>query len=105
MDIIKICHALGNETRYLIVQSMRNKTIETCCDQIEFFENGVSVGDVVKMAGLAQSTVSQHLRVLENAGIIKREKRGVWTCFFLNELLLQECLHKMAGDLCPDCFL
>lgn len=90
MDIVKVCNALGNETRYRIVKALKEKTIGTCCDKIEYFENGISVSDVVATTGLAQSTVSQHLVVLEQAGIIMREKRSQWTCFFLNRPLLEE---------------
>ncbi|MGE5493697.1 MAG: ArsR/SmtB family transcription factor [Burkholderiales bacterium] len=92
MDITKICDALGNETRFQIVKAMKDRTIGTCCDKIQYFENGVSVADVVHTSGLAQSTVSQHLAVLEKAGVIIREKRGHWTCFFLNKGLLKEFL-------------
>ena len=97
MEISKICDALGNETRFQIVKAMKDKTIGTCCDKIEYFEDGISVADVVSITGLAQSTVSQHLAVLEKAGIIIREKRSQWTCFFLNTRLLEEfclSLHK-----------
>lgn len=90
MDISKICNALGNETRYQIVTAMKERTIGTCCDKIQYFEDGLSVADAVATTGLAQSTVSQHLAVLEQAGIIIREKRSQWTCFFLNKALLEE---------------
>ena len=89
MDISKICDALGNETRYQIVKALKDKAIGTCCDRIEYYENGISVGDVVKATGLAQSTVSQHLKVLVDSGIILKEKRGQWTCFFLNKELVE----------------
>lgn len=97
MELSKICDALGNETRFQIVKAMKDKTVGTCCDKIEYFEDGISVADVVGITGLAQSTVSQHLAVLEKAGIIIREKRSQWTCFFLNTCLLEEfcqTLHK-----------
>jgi ArsR family transcriptional regulator len=100
MDIPKICDALGNETRYWIVKAIKNKTIGTCCDRIEIFEAGVSVSDVVAATGLAQSTVSQHLAVLEEAGVIVREKRGHWTCFFLNRKLLNKFCMELLGTLC-----
>ena len=90
MDIQKICNAMGNETRFQIVKALKDKSIGTCCDKIQYFENGISVADVVSSTGLAQSTVSQHLAVLEQAGIIIREKRSQWTCFFLNKTLLAE---------------
>lgn len=100
MDIPKICDALGNETRYRIVKALKDKTIGTCCDRIEYFEAGISVTDVVATTGLAQSTVSQHLAVLEQAGVIVREKRGQWTCFFLNRKLLNEFCMALLGALC-----
>ncbi|MGE5613966.1 MAG: ArsR/SmtB family transcription factor [Bacillota bacterium] len=102
MDTVKVCNALGNKTRYNIVKSMKNKSISTCCNKIEYFENGVSVGDVVKLTGLAQSTVSQHLFVLEKAGILYKEKRDTWTCYFLNTKLLEEFLEELGRDLSPE---
>lgn len=90
MDPVKVCNALGNETRFQIVKALKERTIGTCCGKIQYFENGASVADVVQATGLAQSTVSQHLSVLEQAGIIQREKRGQWTCFFLNSAVLEE---------------
>lgn len=99
MEISKICDALGNETRYQIVKALKDKTIETCCNKIEYFENGISVGDVVKATGLAQSTVSQHLKVLVDSGVIIKEKRGQWTCFFLNKKLIEDFIKGLYHDL------
>lgn len=99
MDISKICDALGNETRYQIVKALKNRDIGTCCDRIEYYENGVSVGDVVNATGLAQSTVSQHLKVLVDSGIITKEKRGQWTCFFLNKQLVEDFIKGLYHDL------
>jgi ArsR family transcriptional regulator, arsenate/arsenite/antimonite-responsive transcriptional repressor len=100
MDISKICNALGNETRYQIVKAMKDRTIGTCCDRIQYFEAAISVADVVTTTGLAQSTVSQHLAVLEQAGVIQREKRGQWTCFSLNKALLEEFNRELHEALC-----
>lgn len=94
-----MCHALGNKVRYQIVKSMKNRTISTCCNRIEYFENGVSVGDVVNLTGLAQSTVSQHLLVLEQAGVLRKEKREQWTCFFLNSDVIDAFLREIKNDL------
>ncbi|MCL6591410.1 MAG: ArsR family transcriptional regulator [Firmicutes bacterium] len=99
MDVVAICNALGNKTRYQLIKSLKDKTISTCCDRIEYYENGVSVGDVVKLTGLAQSTVSQHLVVLEKAGLIKKEKRDLWSCYFLNNEVIDEYLKKLYIDL------
>lgn len=99
MDVVAICNALGNKTRYQLIKSLMCKTIGTCCDRIEYYENGVSVGDVVKLTGLAQSTVSQHLAVLEQAGLISKEKREQWSCYFLNNEVIEEFLKELNQDL------
>ena len=100
MELSKICNALGNETRYQIVKAMKEKSIGTCCDKIQYFEDGISVADVVTATGLAQSTVSQHMAVLEQAGVIVREKRSQWTCFFLNKALLDQFTSELQKALC-----
>lgn len=99
MDMDVICNALGNKTRYQLIKALKEQSIATCCDRIEFFENGVSVGDAVKFTGLAQSTVSQHLAVLVNANLIRKEKRELWSCYFLNQELLTEFMEQFKKDL------
>lgn len=42
-------------------------------------------GDVVEEIGLAQATVSQHLKELKNAGIIKGSSQGTCVCYCINE--------------------
>lgn len=39
------------------------------------------VCDLTSPLGLAQPTVSHHLRVLLDAGLVTREKRGVWAYY------------------------
>lgn len=99
MEMDVLLSALGNKTRYQLVKALKDHSIETCCGRIEFYENGVSVGDVVKFTGLAQSTVSQHLAVLLAAGLIRREKRDQWSCYFLNRPALDEFLKRLGEDL------
>lgn len=37
--------------------------------------------DLIEPLGLAQPTVSHHLKVLHGAGLVSREKRGTWAYF------------------------
>lgn len=39
------------------------------------------VCDLIEPLGLSQPTVSHHLKVLVDAGLLTREKRGVWAYF------------------------
>jgi ArsR family transcriptional regulator len=55
--------------------------------------------------GLAQPTVSKHLKVLEDAGFIVGEKRGLWVHYRLNPKpapLVAALLDLLAGRLDAD---
>ncbi len=99
MEMDVLLSALGNKTRYQLIKALKEKAIVSCCGKFDFLENGVSVGDVVKFTGLAQSTVSQHLAVLEKAGLIRKEKRDLWSCYFLNEEAVRGMLLQLKQDM------
>lgn len=42
-------------------------------------------GDLVEELGLAQATISQHLKELKNAGLIKGTVDGTSVCYCINE--------------------
>ena len=50
-------------------------------------------GDIVNELPLAQPTVSQHLKELKNAGLIKGNVEGAAICYCLNE----EGFNKIKG--------
>jgi len=45
------------------------------------FKDECNVGQIQRVLRLPQSTISQHLRILKNAGIIKGRKEGTRTCY------------------------
>lgn len=57
-------------------------------------------GDIVDTVGLAQSTVSEHLRILKAARIITGEIAGPRTCYALTSDAL-EPLAEFIGALTP----
>jgi ArsR family transcriptional regulator len=48
------------------------------------------VCDLTPLVGLSQPTVSHHLKVLVEAGLLEREKRGTWAWFRLVPARLAE---------------
>ena len=46
--------------------------------------DAVCVCDLVEPLGIAQSTVSHHLKKLVAAGLLDREQRGTWAYYSLN---------------------
>lgn len=54
-------------------------------------------GDLVEELGLAQATISQHLKELKNAGIIQGTIEGVKVCYCINPKTWQ-LLEKELGS-------
>ena len=54
-------------------------------------------GDIVEQLPLSQSTVSQHLRELKNAGLIKGSIDGTSVCYCLDENGWNE-MQSMLGE-------
>lgn len=48
------------------------------------------VCELTEPLGLSQPTVSHHLKVLKDAGLITRERRGTWAWFTINNERLSE---------------
>jgi ArsR family transcriptional regulator len=62
------------------------------------------VCELTEPLGLSQPTVSHHLRVLHEAGVLNREKRGRWVFYRLNPeplRLLREALKPAAEVAVP----
>jgi len=55
------------------------------------------VCDLTEPLGLSQPTVSHHLKVLSNAGLVNREKRGKWAHYSVNETELGHVAHSLIG--------
>ena len=70
-DIALIAKALSHPARIQIIRLLLNK--KTCIG-----------GDIVDVVGLAQSTVSEHLRILKASGIIIGEITRPRVCYSLN---------------------
>lgn len=54
-------------------------------------------GDIVGAVGLAQSTVSEHLRILKAAGVITGEIDGPRVCYALNPAALAPLADLIMG--------
>jgi len=63
---------------------------------IRLKEDGCNVSRIQKNLGLPQSTISQHLRVLKNAGIVTSQRDGTKVCYSLKITVLREIIQKMG---------
>lgn len=73
--------ALGDPVRLQIV------------DVLHHHAGAVCVCEISDLFDLAQSTVSHHLKVLRDAGIIDYEKRGLWGFYYVRRQALDDLGH------------
>jgi ArsR family transcriptional regulator, arsenate/arsenite/antimonite-responsive transcriptional repressor len=59
------------------------------------------VCDLTRPVALSQPTVSHHLRILVEAGLLTREKRGVWAYYRLVPERLAQAAAALTPDLAP----
>lgn len=63
---------------------------------IESLKKGpMAVNDLVKVLGVTQSAVSQHLRILKAAKLVIDERKGYWVYYKLNEKVLEKCRQRL----------
>jgi ArsR family transcriptional regulator len=70
--IATIAKALGHPARVAILQQL-------------FKLNACVCGDLVEETGLAQPTISQHLKELKNLGLIKGQIEGTSVCYCIHQ--------------------
>lgn len=54
-------------------------------------------GEIVDQLPLAQSTVSQHLKILKESGLIQGEVDGPKVCYCINSVKLKQLKSLIAG--------
>ena len=72
-EFAEVMRALGHPVRLSILRILAEKAQNECC-----------CTDVTECLPLAQSTVSQHIKVLVDAGLVERSPKGTRNCYSLN---------------------
>ena len=83
-ELALACKALGHPVRVRILQYLKQANRCIC-------------GKIVETLPLAQSTVSQHLKILKEAGLIIGEIEGPHTCYCLNKKKLTRLKKLISG--------
>ena len=69
-DFIKVMKALSDPGRVKIIKMLQHKVMCVC--------------EIQEALGLAQSTASKHLKILEEADLISYSKEGLWVNYRLS---------------------
>jgi len=62
-------------------------------------ERGISVGQITQRCGLSQSTVSQHLAVLKQAGLVDACRTGPFHFYRRNEAAVEALTNSLRDQL------
>jgi ArsR family transcriptional regulator len=82
--ITKIFKALGHPTRVKIVEHLIK--IDSCV-----------CGEIVNIFPFSQSTISQHLKLLKESGIVHGEIEGPKTCYCVDKDVLQKFKNYVSN--------
>ncbi|MGH8370264.1 MAG: ArsR/SmtB family transcription factor [Gammaproteobacteria bacterium] len=101
MEQVEVFKALANESRLKILQWMKEpgKHFGGNCPTGGDRGRKVCVGEIQAKLGLSQSTASQYLAILEQAGLVQARREGPWTFYERNEAALQELSQFLKQDL------
>jgi ArsR family transcriptional regulator, arsenate/arsenite/antimonite-responsive transcriptional repressor len=61
----------------------------------------LTAGDIAARFEFSKPALSGHLRILEDAGLIRREKRGQFVYFSLVQERIANTVFAWAAELCP----
>ncbi|BDZ32008.1 metalloregulator ArsR/SmtB family transcription factor [Lactiplantibacillus sp. WILCCON 0030] len=102
---VNVFKALSNQTRLDILKWLKNPEEEitsVSCETVRFMmteRGGICVQDLVKKAGLAQSTVSSYLSMMEKCDLLVSERHGKWTYYRRNEAGIQSLRSQIREEL------
>ncbi len=99
MNLVPTLKVLANDKRFKILQWLKEPAKYFPSSEFDVEENGVYVGLIEKKSRLSQSTVSQYLLQLQNAGLISMERRGQWTFCKYNPTFVDGFIRALGQQL------
>jgi ArsR family transcriptional regulator len=87
-DPVIFAKALADETR--------QKIMKLCCCE------WISVGDIVRQLEVTQPTVSHHLAILREAGLVNIREEGKQCFYRLNQKKITLCCGRLMANFAPE---
>jgi ArsR family transcriptional regulator, arsenate/arsenite/antimonite-responsive transcriptional repressor len=87
MDPVTFAKAIGDETRQKIMSML-------CCQWY-------CVGDIVDKMGVSQPTVSHHLGILRDVGLVSTRRDGKQVFYTLNQGVVAHCCGTLMRYFAP----
>jgi len=85
-DFLNVMKALSDPNRVKIVKMLQHKKNMCVCE-------------IQEVLRIAQPTVSKHLKVLENSGLVDYKKDGLWVNYYLTDGQQSPQAASLLGNL------
>ena len=84
IDCVEFCKTLADETRQRILQMLLT-------------QDELSVSDIVDTFHVSQPTISHHLSVLKQFGLVTSRKEGKQVFYAINRARVVECCGRLVA--------
>ena len=84
-DFIKVMKALSDPSRVKIIKMLQHKKMCVC--------------EMREALRISQPSVSKHLKILEEAGLVDYRKDGLWVDYFLTDGRKSPYVSSLMGNL------
>jgi len=88
IDCVEFCKALADDTRQRILRMLQDR--EMC------------VGDIVEAFNTSQPTISHHLNILKQFGLVSSRKQGKQVFYAINRNNITECCGRLVAQFDKD---
>jgi ArsR family transcriptional regulator, arsenate/arsenite/antimonite-responsive transcriptional repressor len=86
LDPSEIFKILGVETRVRIIELLKSK-------------GPLGANNMADVLGITPAAVSQHLKILRQAGLVRNERKGYWIPYSIDEEALEDC-RTILNEVC-----
>jgi len=82
VELINVLKAISDDTRYKLVNLL--------------LKHDLCVGALATRLNVSESAVSQHLKILRDSGIVKGDKRGYFTHYYVDRQVLRQVAEEIT---------
>jgi len=86
LEPFEMFKALAVETRVKIIDLLKSK-------------GPLGAKNIAEVIGITPAAVSQHLKILRQAGLVRSERKGYWIPYTINEEEMENC-RQILNDIC-----
>ncbi|MBO1264907.1 winged helix-turn-helix transcriptional regulator [Proteiniclasticum sp. SCR006] len=81
-EYVPVFKAISDETRLRIIDLLSSQKLCAC--------------DLLEQFSISQSTLSYHMKILSDSGLVRGEKEGSWVRYALNQERMNEVMDFLA---------